>query len=238
MYIILTVSPLYSQGFDWQYSSRMPTSSPTLFVGVSPIINSSSDNGNINFFELNTPCTIFENGTGAGYGIGIKAEYWFSGLSAIYGNIFYSSTNHQFKKLDFQPRIIDTLITEYKLESNLYAIGLEFGVKHRLLNTHLHVGASLAITYLTDNSNNYTENVIAPIDFPWQSRTIYNGKLSDFNRLSLTPGITLGYDFNLGLGMYATPTASINFPLTSLTGDSEWRDWKFSFGISVMRGIK
>ncbi len=234
---------LYSQGFDWQFSYRTPTDSPHLFVGINAQTDLSIHSGDINFSESLIPCCRFDKGNGVNLIGGINSEYWLSGGEiAINASLNFKSLSSNFTA---NPDPIfyqnDTLRTEIKFSNSLYYLQLAFAGKYRINMSHLYVGAGLRFDILLDNTFEHTERVTS-VNHSFNDgtvvRKINSGKISELSKVIIYPEIRFGYDFNLGLGLYASPNISMSVNLNNIAQDSKWKAFNFGLNISILKGIK
>lgn len=242
IFVILCNSSMYSQGFDWQYSTRMPSSSPILFAGLGFDYAYNYNNANIEFFENQPVCCIFNNGNGNQYSISITGEYWHKADIAYFAKIGFSKNSAIFKKQDSVPRMTSTFKTEYQFESTISYINLDLGIKYRLFNSHFHTDASLLISFLVSNNNTFKEKVIDPNDYfntdpPTQERIIAEGKISKLNKVLFIPQISIGYDFTFARGMYSTLFIRTGLPIMNTITNNQWKIWNVNTGIIIYRGI-
>ena len=242
---ILSVSILNAQGFDWQYSVRMPADSPVLFFGLSGEFNHLIHNGSLDLEEANCNCGAYKTGSGEGYTAGIAGEYWTDGLTAFTFSGLYNYSPGKFT-VHAEPLYHDNggvLLTKFEFSSKISYLLLEPGIKYRIPGSHLHIGAGLQFGFLLTNSSVHKEIIIGDIDeppFPTNPPSyerIVDGKISELNSVFLQPKIRLGYDLTYGLGMYATPDISVGIPILNLTKSSEWRRWTFSAGVTLYWGM-
>ena len=247
-FLIVIVSPaLYSQGFDWQYSARLPHASPEFFIGVSAEASYIKNNAQFNLLEYYVPCTTFNTGTGSNAEGGIHAEYWLDGLWALNSQLYYSAMASTFKKQDVEAALPQNKVTEYVLSTNYNYLSLEIGGKFRIPDSHFCLGAGLGFGFKLSQTSNVDENIISPTNYyfntnpPSQIRHITQGtELNPVNIVNIIPYITAGYDFNLGLGTYATAYLKVSPSIISLTNTSDGSSWNYisySFGISINRGL-
>ena len=242
---IFSCSLIYAQGFDWQYSARMPAESPVMFFGLTGEFNHLIHNGNIELEENNTKCDTFKTGLGEGYSVGIAGEHWINGLTAItFSGMFNYSPGKFTVQAEPLPRANGgQLLTEYEFTSKIAYLLIEPGIKYRLFDSHLHIGAGIQFGFLLTNSSLHKERIIGDENeppFPTNPPSyeiILDGRISQLNSIFLQPKIRLGYDLTYGLGMYATPNISVGIPILNLTKSSEWRRWTFSGGITLYWGL-
>jgi hypothetical protein len=241
---IISSNLVYSQGFDWQYSARLPAGSPVFFAGLTGSFNLSNHYGAISLNEYTTECCTFAGGKGKGFDLGITSEYWFSGSTALTGGFSFIGLYSDFSRIDSVPRITDYLVSKYASSSSLYYLGLDIGLKQRLWDTHLWIGGELTAGYNIQSNSDDTETILAPSSFPindppWSNgkRTIFNGEIGTITNLLLIPKVKAGYDFSLGLGTYGSIFVAAGFPAQNLSTNGNWRFWNFQVGASVVKGI-
>ncbi len=234
-----------AQGFDWQYSPRLPFNTPTLFLGVNYNLNYLIHNGYIDLRVGNAYCCTFNSGIGVGSGYGFQIENWQTGDIAIFGLINYITFPGKFKAFDRPLKLPngDEVIYEHEFTSSLSYLMLDFGAKWRLLGTHIFVGGELKSGLLVGKSSKQIERIISPDYFTFndgsQLKEISDGIITDVNTFVISPGVRIGYDLNLGKGYYVSPTFNVGFPMINIAkaNSAEWLTWNFSFGITLFRGF-
>lgn len=246
MTFISSCALINAQGFDWQYSARMPFESPVLFFGLTGEFNHLIHNGSLDLEEDTCHCGAYKTGQGEGYTAGLAGEYWLDGLTAITFSAIYNYSPGKFTvKADPLPRENGgVLLTEYEFTSKIAYLLIEPGIKYRLVDSHFHIGGSIQFGFLLDNNAVHKEKIVGdkdapqfPTNPPSYERILSTGRISELNSIFLQPKIRLGYDLTYGLGLYATPNISIGIPIFNLAKSSEWRRWSFSAGLTVYWGI-
>jgi hypothetical protein len=225
-----------SQGFDWQYSARMPSDSPITFIGACSEFDYSINTGSVNLSEKNIICTAFNNGTGLGWSLGGQIEHWQTGSIAFIGKLIFSNHSTTFKRQESVPEKDFDLVREFQLTSDLTYLDLELGIKSRIESTHLHIGGGVLLRLLLQNTNDYSWQVVSPAEY-YQQHQLYNGTIKSYNNFLVSPFVSLGYDLNLGLGMYGTISYGISFPIMNQISNEEWRRWNAFISITVLRGV-
>jgi hypothetical protein len=234
-----------SQGFDWQYSARMPVEYPRLFIGVKSGFSVFNHSAEFQFLQritdINRPCCHFTDGAGNGYLIGLHGEYWDSGNLAFVASAGINTVNGNFSKLSGTERKFDTLVytlvTDYRFESSITYITLEGGAKYRLFDSHFHVGGMLEISVLADHNIVVDESKVSPSWDPFEYKLYEDGKYPGIAAIVATPEIFAGYDFDIfGPGRYLSVFTSVNIPLTNTMADDKWHRWSFNFGL-IFNGI-
>lgn len=228
-----------SQQFDWQYSSRLPSDYPKYFLGINANTSLISNTGRISLSEGEVmDCCSFSEGTGWSNSIGFSAEYWIKGNTSIFANLNFSMSENTFlKKRQGEIRITDTLFYENELNANMNYILLEIGGKRMLFDSHFHIGAGIAFSYLLSNDNQIIERILKPEYFPWKERVVSEGEISNMKKIHFFLKIRFGYDFSLWLNTYSSTNITIGIPVQNITDNAEWRSWQFSFEFIIWRGI-
>jgi hypothetical protein len=241
--IILMTGKVLSQGFDWQYSSRLPFSHPKVFWGISANSGIIANSGNFSFLEDHIPCCDYEAGDGRTTQAGLIVEYWHTGSLALSGGLSLTFNSSNFKKIITVPRsdgMIDYFSKyQYFLDESRVYLGTDFGAKYRIQQTYFSVGGSISIGYNVSSSATHKERIIAPktetfIDGKTE-RIITNGILRDYNDLLIVPNIFANYDFNLGIGYYTSLKIFAGLPLMSIVKVDNWREWKFGIGAQIVK---
>jgi hypothetical protein len=249
--ILLTLA-VRSQGFDWQYSSRLPFDFPYLFGGLNGSVGYSMHDALLNLSEGTGDCCKFQDGKGWSSSVGLKTEYWIDGLLAVNAQLSYFTNRAKFiaegHKLPFtvfdsQGKIVghDTVLFGNEMEISVSYLTFEAGGKRRLFDTHLFAGAALEFGYLVSNKTTQIERVVTPSYFKYndgsQVRTLGQHKISGMSKFLFTPKLLLGYDIPVGLDFYLSPVISVGFPVNNMSNEGSWKIWNFNFGISVMRAV-
>lgn len=225
---------LNAQGFDWQYSPRLPFNTPTQFLGINVSGSFNLNTGDFGFLSNNIPCCTFENGTGYGILGGLKYEKWITDNSTIFSTLDFSYIPSIFitQSEPYVYRDYEDIRTEYEYNSTLTYIILEIGYKYRLFESHFYTSLSLNSAFLTDEKHNFIERIVSEKDFFFSEIKYPNPEYSKPNKLMINPVLYLGYDLNLGMGKYASVFISTTFPLQSVIADKNWNRWIFSFGLT------
>ncbi len=250
--LIVTTLAARSQGFDWQYSSRLPFDFPYLFAGLTGYTGYTMHDALLDLSEGNGDCCKFTEGKGWVSSIGLKSEYWLDGTWAANASLSYFTERGDFTAtgqslpftvFDSQGKIVghDTVDFENSMDISLSYLTIEAGGKMRLFKTHLFAGAALEFGYLLQQKSEQTERVVAPSYFKYndgsQVRTLGTHTISGISNFLFTPKLMLGYDLPLGLDIYITPLVSVGFPLHNISSDGSWKMWNFNFGISLLRAV-
>lgn len=237
-------SNLSAQGFDWQYSSRLPSKSPVFFAGVFGQYSSSTHFGNIDFFEKKALCLTFKDGNSSGYKIGLYTEYWYKGNLAFNSALNYNSSPAVFKAKTKYPRPEYEVVYENEFNACIDYISLNIGSKYRLGNSHIWVGAQLNFDFLLNSEYKQYERIVSPkeeppfpTDPPSYKRTITNGYVAPPNKFAFYPSIKLGYDAEIMRGAYASPYFGIDVPMSDLISKGQWQKYSFSIGINILFGL-
>jgi hypothetical protein len=245
--IIASQIPVLSQGFDWQYSARLPFDAPHYYIGISARYGLNWTTGNISFLENKLRCPDFYDATGNGFNIGIATQYWLDDSRyALHANLYYSNHSLNASIIDRVP-LTSTLTAEYETNLNLSfsQLNLLIGGKYRIPSTHLNIGADIGIAYNINRTFDVTETILGPIEVPpfqtnppSYSRDVINGELNQMHALYINPNINISYDIPLGIGTYIEPMLSLNIPLYSIMNGDNVHNYSIQFAINILRGIK
>lgn len=247
--IILFCVPFWalSQGFDWQYSPRLPFRIPKLFVGITGTSSVIAYSGNLNLYESFVNCSKFQSGKGFAYSFGIHGEYWFTHSIAFNIGLDYQKFNGNLVTPgDSFPILIRNQILMGKVENTLdmsYSyFNIIVGVKNRLFTTNFFVGATFDFGVKLSTKYSVSEKVISPPEYHFtdgsQARQIFDGRLSDLSFFKISPALNFGYDAILLLGVYASPMVSFEIPLFNYSKEDRLRLMKITAGITIYKGIK
>jgi len=224
-----------AQGFDWQYSSRLPFETPKIFFGVDGGLDYNLHQGDFNFIEQYFKCCSFTDGNGIGYKIGLKIEYWASAEFAIFGSAGFNYIMGQFIEQygPYPDGNGGTQLTEFEFNSKSNYINFEAGIKYRLFLSHFFVATTFSAAFMIDNTNEHLERTISKASLTWDERIITDGRVPDLKSFVFQPEFKLGYDLNMGLGAYSSVYIGVAFPIQNQLSEGDWRKWTLSAGVSV-----
>lgn len=227
-----------AQGFDWQYSSRLPSGSPTLFWGGGAKVNYGFHSADIYTLGEEYRCGDYKLGKETGFSLALAGEYWETGALSVWGEAGYRFSSVTFSSIpESQPfklgGVVYALSREFQMKAQFHAIELQAGIKWRFAPTHFHILAGVRGTLALKNTVEQTETILTPIEF---TQAIQYGQtsLAGIRTFYLTPLLGIGYDAELGRGMYATPKVTIGLPLMSHSPVTSWESWDYSLGIVVL----
>lgn len=245
--VLLPIS-LAAQGFDWQYSVRYPTSSPTKFIGAAVGAGYAIHQGRLPYLEqdISMPCCTYESGTGMPASIGVVYEQWTSSNVAIHGSFGYRfmSADMTAPQTESEPMADGrVLITQYTYNAALHYADVVGGVRYRLGSSHFSIGASVRLNLLLGTTASHREDILSPSDFffttnpPVRSIDIPVTGIPDAMPIIAVPMIHLGYDFSLSNGLYLSPLFTLGLPVMSVVSDASWRSTDASLIIRIMRAF-
>ncbi len=247
MFFIVTMMVCFSstsivlaQGFDWQYSSRLPSSSPVLFIGGGATFNYGLNTADIYSLGADYRCGDYKSGTETGFSAKIASEYWQTGVLSLWGEAGYRNSTVKFSSTTepepFKNRgEIDSLTREFLMKTIFHSIVVEAGVKWRIAPTHLNFIFGIRAELLLKNTVEQTESIVTPVEFVSPVPYSYgNVSLTSFRSVYITPIVGIGYDMELGRGLYATPKITVGVPLMSRSSVISWKSWDFSAGIVIL----
>lgn len=240
---ILFILPLISlsQGFDWQYSARLPQDYPRLFAGLKSQYSLSSHFGEFHLIEELIQCCKFETGTGIDFSLGFIIEYWIDDSKSIGGNISFHSIKADFSSQKSFPKVNYNLVTDYKVNSNINYVDFNFSLKNRILESFFFCTSSIDFSILLSSKMKFSElkNPITPSSDQFKDRIdIQNGRVEDLRSILITPSIGFGYDFGIMKDIYLSSQVSFGIPVMSIISNESWKKYSFGIGISLFRTIK
>jgi hypothetical protein len=242
--MFINLQNILSQGFDWQWSARLPIENPHNYYGISANYGLDYFVGHISFVENKVYCQNFGNGNGNDISFGVNLEHWTEyNHYAFFSALQYKNYSVISSSVDLIP-LNEEVIGKYKtiLDYNFNQIDLLVGIKYRILETHFSIGAGLSLGYIVSNGYTATEEILGPTEVPPFStnppsytREITSGELKQLNNFVIKPFFRLGYDLELGRGTYIEPHLCILFPLWSMISGDKVNHYSASFGINLYR---
>lgn len=235
---LLTKNDAVAQGFDWQYSSRLPSSSPSLFFGGGVKLNYGFHTADIYTLGDEYSCGDYKTGDETGFTVGLAAEYWQTGTISFWGEAGYRYSPAVFTSTTAPEPFkrnggVDTLVREFQMKSVFHAIEIQSGVKWRFAPSHIHIVAGIRATIVMSNEVEQSETIVKPIDIT-ESILYPTSKINSIYTVLVVPVIGIGYDMELGRGIYATPKITVGLPLMSYSSATSWKSWDYSAGITVL----
>ncbi|MBK9247090.1 MAG: hypothetical protein IPM69_03020 [Ignavibacteria bacterium] len=240
IFILVLSQNSFAQGFDWQYSSRLPSPYPRLFLGGSISGIYAFHTADIYSLGEEYRCGDYKKGIETGMTFSGVGEYWVTGMVAVQGMIGYKTSTTRFTA-ETEPEPFRRngeefeLIREFAMDVYQKVLSIEAVVKYRIERTHAHLGVGIKTDFVLASTAEQTETILSPVEFT-QSIKDPNGiqPLNGFQGLLLSPLISAGYDAELGKGFYATPRISISLPLMNKTSAADWTSIDISGGISIL----
>ncbi|MCX7909869.1 MAG: outer membrane beta-barrel protein [Ignavibacteria bacterium] len=244
--IFFPLSLVFPQGFDWEYSPRLPFSIPRVYFGIGGNTAKNYYNGSFSLFENFYTCSKFTSGTGNSFALGLKSEYWFKPNFAFAFTLLYQNSSANFVASgDSFPILLKNIPKMVKVENELslrykYLL-LDLGAKYHIASTFFFIAAGLEFGVRFSSSFDIHEQVKSPPEFHFadntQRRKVINGKLSDLALFSVVPKISLGYDAKIFPGLYASPNFSLQLPVFNLSLEENLKLFSLQLSISFLYGI-
>mgnify|MGYP005812632197 CR=1 FL=1 len=243
--IFFATIELHSQGFDWEYSSRLPYKIPRAFVGAGYSYSYNQNIGDFPFYENNVYSLNFKNGSGSLNQFIISFQYWEKPIIAIFGNVFYRQYKSDFSQSITYPRSngTDNWLVTYRtqMQSSRDYLGASIGGKYRLFNTYFSIGVQITGQFLLSSSSTATEEIVSP-DFEHyidgsRLRDVQNTQLPDFRNFQLQPEIFVAYDFNIAKGLYIQSSLRMQIPLFNATSSDKYYALPMGIEISIFKNL-
>ena len=235
--ICFTPDGCLAQGFDWLYDARMPSQYPSLFVGAQfqtgfSIVTTDA------LQSKSTPlCGNYVDGGSSGYKASISAEMWNeSGLSSWQFALGMQKISMAFsdeRTYTLYENEVRNYLYRFTLESKTTFIFAEVFFKHRIVQTHFHSSAGLAVLVaISSGKTRQYGEILEPVD---KVSLEEYGEATDLSLRSfqVQPILKFGYDVDMGKNMYGTPFLAIGVPVFSSIGNTNVRNWQINIGISV-----
>lgn len=237
---------LNSQGFDWEFSPRLPFSIPKFYLGINGNSSKNFYNGGLTLIENFYSCGKFTKGSGNANSFGIQAEYWYRPNIAFNGSLQFQTASASFitEGTPF-PVLIKGVPTNVVLENNLsmaysYLL-LNFGAKYRILSSFFFIGGNFEFGLKLSSNYNLYEQIKSPPEYHFndntQRRRILNGKLATLSLVTFNPKISIGYDATIFPGIYASPSISIQVPVFDISSEETLKLLSLQISVSFLRGL-
>ncbi|MFM2133141.1 MAG: hypothetical protein RL156_422 [Bacteroidota bacterium] len=229
-------SSCYAQGFDWEYSERMPKYSSAWYGGASALYANDGHTSNIDILEKagaeypEIICAALTSGSGNDLRISLAGEYWFAGGMSLSLRAGYSTRQALFTAQSPDALLFDGSIlrTKYELSTNVHALCVEPAVKVCIPSTHVWGSVGLSAEFITGSKTSLIERVLTPSGFVFTGTTSAERLLADRDRVGIrgfvvNPFVSAGVDLDVATDMYVSPSLSLGLPLMSY---AEWASWK------------
>lgn len=234
-----------AQGFEWVYSYRMPFSVPTFYVGFGSGVGIASHSGSIESVSGSFVCARFPSVTAPVFSFGVTAEYWIYGRTALTFSGLYQSQSAHFSELSERIPLSDGnfLQTRYELSTNRPTLKVTGGAKTLLFDTHAWIGGSIALEYLLQSSSQLQEKMVSPEGVPFETTppsfviTYPGNTLDGMRTVVAVPCVNIGYDIELGRGLYASPSIGYSLPLMSQSSAAQWNVSTVWAELKILYGI-
>jgi hypothetical protein len=237
---------IYAQGFNWQWSARLPFEISRNYWGISAKFGLQYAVGNISFLENKIQCVDYVDGNGNDISLGATFEHWEKYNRFAYrAGLQYKNNSISSYSIDYVP-LNSAITAEYRneLAINFSEINLNIGAKYRILNTHFNIGTDIIASYIFEKTFNVTEEILGPPEVPpfttnppSYKRDILNGEIASMHYFQIKPAISIGYDMQLGRGTYFEPNISFTIPTFSMFKGTNVHNYITSLGINFYRKI-
>lgn len=247
IFIAVISTNLFSQGFDWQVSTRSPYNITDLYIGATASIGYGYHSGDFPFLEKDIVCCNYESGTGTGVQFGLAGEFWYKNDLAFSVGLLYTRVSSQFStettvKKKINPDLPEfNWITAYESDINLDYISLDFAVKKRIYDK-LNIKAGVDLNFNFSSSETHKNLVIEPANIPFSDGTfekvLSNGRIGDINTILLGLSLGLSYDVNLGVERYGEIAILSNYTVNSYIANNSWDNLQVKLKASAFLGIR
>ena len=245
---ILTIrgSNCLAQGFDWTSSWRLPSTSPTLFIGPYTEMVNVHDYVDFSSMGFAIDCCKYGNGTANNFKNGIMIEKWYKGNYSFTVKLgYYSYTSNfngetlsnQIQRFDTIKKnlFVDNLKTIFSLavkNQNVYDISVL--AKSRLFETHASISGGINCIIQDGIAAQKIEEVLNEKYKREIPNTVELGSMTSF---IVSPVVQIEYDIDLGRGKYAKVFANTQYSINSRSQIADWNTFILGAGLSICFGI-
>lgn len=249
--ITVTTVGVCAQGFNWQYSSRMPMQTPTVFAGVHFSGSLGGFSGELVVPEtlsdgsLCEECGPYNESTRNGFGFGLDLEYWLESHASVLLAIEISQVS-EVAEFTTSPVTVfggEPVTTLLDFSSDATVVSLETSYLRRIGSTQLLIGGGLGVDANLTSSVNVTQTIEGTSSAYFEE----NGVKTKQRTLTvvepeyalLTPSVHVmgGYQFPVALGMFCRATAFFEvYPMDVVT-DTSWTGYTSGISVSVFLGL-
>jgi hypothetical protein len=237
---------LIPQGFDWQWSARIPFENPQNYYGINANYGLDYSIGTISFKEDNISAPDFIDLNGNNFALGINYTHWNKyNKFAIYSIFQYNNLKLHSYSIDNVP-LNDNIIAKYKiaLDYNINSINLIAGVNYRILESHLLIGTGIQIGTIINNNFEVNEEILGPPEVPpfktnppSYKRKINTGKINELNNFFLKSHIKISYNLEIKNGTYIEPNICFAMPLGSMFEGEKVKHYSILFAINYYTSL-
>jgi hypothetical protein len=242
--LIVYTLPVWSQGFDWEYSARMPFEIPTLYVGGIVSADVSFHSGNIKSLERTFTCAEYGSGSGFAGGAGLSAEWWIQPKTAIQFSTMLRSSTVEFATPTMQlPLATGEFLSErYSLSTNALYLSVVAAAKQRFLLPFAFVSAGVQLDSRVSSSISQKVEALEPTWFRYNdtkstSKQLSNSEITELRQLTASLLLSVGYDLDVGEGQYMLPALFVTLPMVSASPLTDWYSTTFGLRCSWLLGL-
>ncbi len=233
---------MFSQGFDWEYSVRLPFSIPKVYMGVQFGAATYLHTGAIQQIERQVVCIDYNNGSGTGYYAGVIGEWWLDGDFSLLGSAAYQKVIANFTQQTTPIPLSENnfFISEYSLYAVLPTLSVAAAVKSRLFETKAWVFGGLTGNVIISKDVQSSETIISPTGRVFndgKQKRVFTDDFTSLRSFTVLPELGIGYDASLGNGIYASPSFIITFPIMNNSSIANWRIWSLKAGVCIFYGL-
>ena len=240
--LIFRGSNCLAQGFNWTYSWRLPSNSPTLFIGPYTEMVNIHDYVDFSSMGFAIDCCKYGNGSANNFKNGIMVEKWYKGNYSFTVKLGFYSFTSDFNGETLSNQIFipdstktDILRTRFSLSvknKNIYDISLL--AKSRLFDTHASISGGINCMIQEGIDAQKIEEVLNKGYEKVIPNTVALGSMTSF---IVSPIAQIEYDIDLGRGKYAKVFANTQYTFNSRSQITDWSTLIFGAGLSVCFGI-
>lgn len=240
-----------AQGFDWEYSARMPKYASSTYAGLSVNVADDGQSTDLQVLEQaregypEIVCTSFERGRGSSFRFQLTGEYWRSSIMSMTLRAGYARRSSVFSGDSPRALLFDGsfLQTSYELSTNVHALNVEPSAKLCIPHSHVWGSVGVRAEFVVGSESRLTERVIEPGGYVFPGTTSRERSLADRDPAGLkafvvNPVIAAGMDVNTGKDTYLSPSVVIALPVMSYGDRSTWTSLSVGFQLSFHFAVR
>lgn len=240
-----------AQGFDWEYSARMPMYASPSYIGLSA---SASDDGHSTDMKVldqaregfpEIVCTSFERGSGSSLRFQFAGEYWRSSVVSLNLRAGYAHRTSMFTGNSPRALLFDGsyLQSSYELSTNVHALNVEPAVKVCFPNSHVWGSLGVRAEFFVGSQSRLMERIVEPSGFVFpgttsRERSLADRDLAGLRRFVVNPVVMAGIDVSAGRDMYVSPAVVIALPFMSYGDRAVWTSVSFGAQLSFFCAVR
>ncbi len=251
LFACCTPSEGVAQGFNWQYSSRMPMQTPTLFAGVYFSGGIGAFSGTLEVPELLPngqeckECGPYESSGLSSLRFGVAGEQWLGSHSVLLFEADIAMSSELAESVTAPVPVFggESVTTLLEYESDITQFSLSSSFLRRIGETHFLVGGGLGVDARLSQSVLVRQTIQGTSAAYFEENGVRSKQrvldvvAPEYVVLSPFASLRAGYQFPLALGMFCRASAFVKaYPLSQVSNTS-WTGYTSGISLSVFLGL-